>query len=379
AMRIPAIRAANSRIVLAHLADGHPATRAQLAKATSLTPQALGPILKGLVDDGLVLARNSARSGSGRPPVEYVMDPRGSLSVTVIYRFARFAILVSDASGLIISHREIRHKAATGPSRLLGRTFTHLDRMLDEGGLEVERITEVTFAVEGRVDEDRLIIHETTSWRQHDVDLAEYIRGRLPERSTLKLTDSNRAMAAAALRAVEVNPADLVLVLCIMYDTYIYLSADGSLMSSRSGKSGMLAHWPVDGNNRRCTCGRRGCLRTVSSGQAVVDNYEELTGKRLAAGIDVVNRVSIGDADAIEAVARSTDELSRALAPLLEMFDPDRLIVTGAVGGPESRGSHQLVAAIRQNLNATQRALQIDVVQPEVAKVPMAALLLRHP
>lgn len=378
-MRAPAVRAANSRMVLDQLADGHAATRAELAIATSLTPQALGPILESMVRDGLVLTRRSVRPGPGRPPVEYLVNSNGSLSIIVIYRFANFVILVSNAVGEVVLHREGRHRAAKGPARLLRRTFTQLRRMLDEADLEFDRITDVTFAVEGRVDEDRLVIHETTSWEQRNVDLTDLVDGRFPDQAVVRLTDSDRAMAAAALRNVEVDPADLVVVLSIMYDTHLYLATGQVLLSSRSGRTGLLAHWPVEGNDRVCRCGRTGCLGTVSSGRAVVDNYEELTGERLAAAVDVIDRVPKGDAAAVEAVRRSIEQLGQALAPLLEMLDPDRLIITGAVGGPQSRGSRQLVAAIRRHLADAQESLRIDVIQPEVASSTMASLLMRAP
>ena len=66
-MRATGVRGANKELVLAELHDGASFTRSELANRTSLTPQALGPILAELVEEGLVEVTTAARSGPGRP------------------------------------------------------------------------------------------------------------------------------------------------------------------------------------------------------------------------------------------------------------------------------------------------------------------------
>jgi predicted NBD/HSP70 family sugar kinase len=157
------------------------------------------------------------------------------------------------------------------------------------------------------------------------------------------------------------------------HDAHLYVASGGTLVTGRSGRTGDLAHLPVPGNDRRCDCGKSGCLRTVSSGHAVVTAYEELTGERLPAAVDVIERVASRDPHAITAVRRSVDWLAVALAPLLGVLAPDRILLTGAVGAADSGGVAYLTEAIREAVERPD--LPIEVVHPGFSTVDLTRAL----
>ncbi len=363
-MRPTAIRAANAELVLSHLADGAAATRAELAGQTSLTSQALGPILADLVDAGLVIEEPSQRVGPGRPPAAYRLDPQGALSIEVLIRFSDVVIVGVDALGTTFDITRLRHRHSPTPTRLAKRICSSIEKILAEADVSDRACVELVVTIDGVVDNDRQIVLECVAWSATSVDLSASLRKLLPRLTSIEVMSHDRMLALWALGRIKPQPTDLVAIVTISHQTHLQLAAGESLVSNRLGSTGSLAHYPVVGNDRICECGRTGCFGTVSSGDAVVRDYEELTGERLPAAVDVIGRVRHHDPDAIEAVRRSISWLGVALDALFEVHRPDRLVISGAVGSQDRGGSRQLAEMVRAELRDDRGDLPIDIVQP---------------
>ncbi|MEP6494682.1 MAG: ROK family protein [bacterium] len=85
---------------------------------------------------------------------------------------------------------------------------------------------------------------------------------------------------------------------------------------------------------RSCYCGKRGCIETFLSGPAFEREFAERTGTSLASTAIVdaaANGDSNGDANAIEAISRYCDRLARALASVINVLDPDVIVLGGGM------------------------------------------------
>jgi fructokinase len=76
-----------------------------------------------------------------------------------------------------------------------------------------------------------------------------------------------------------------------------------------------------------CYCGRAGCIETYLSGPGLMRDYEQATGKRLSSE----EIVSLGD----EALARYEARLARALASVINVLDPDVIVLGGGMSNVE--------------------------------------------
>jgi fructokinase len=72
-----------------------------------------------------------------------------------------------------------------------------------------------------------------------------------------------------------------------------------------------------------CYCGRQGCIETYLSGPGLSRDYEQATGRRLAAE----EIVSLGN----EVLARYEERLARALASVINVLDPDVIVLGGGM------------------------------------------------
>ena len=105
------------------------------------------------------------------------------------------------------------------------------------------------------------------------------------------------------------------------------------------GKNGILGEWghnPLpwrelhDGDEKRCGCGRYGCIETYLNGLALTHDYKSITGQELDA--EAIARVAgAGNANAIEAIERYSNRLAKALASVVNLLDPDVIVLGGGL------------------------------------------------
>lgn len=79
-----------------------------------------------------------------------------------------------------------------------------------------------------------------------------------------------------------------------------------------------------------CYCGRRGCVEVFLSGPGFEQEYERVNGVRLASR-DIVAASARGDAAAVHALARYHDRLARGLAMIIDVLDPDVVVLGGGM------------------------------------------------
>jgi fructokinase len=79
-----------------------------------------------------------------------------------------------------------------------------------------------------------------------------------------------------------------------------------------------------------CYCGRRGCVETFLSGPALERDYARHAG-RPASGRDIVRAAAEEDPIAVSALARYHDRLARGLASVINVLDPDVIVLGGGM------------------------------------------------
>jgi fructokinase len=79
-----------------------------------------------------------------------------------------------------------------------------------------------------------------------------------------------------------------------------------------------------------CYCGRSGCIETFLSGSGLARDYEAAGGVMLTA-FDIARRAAGGEPLALAVVARYEDRMARALANIINVIDPDVIVLGGGL------------------------------------------------
>ena len=79
-----------------------------------------------------------------------------------------------------------------------------------------------------------------------------------------------------------------------------------------------------------CYCGKRGCVETFLSGPAFERDYALLSGERRSSP-EIVRAAATGEPHAVTALERYHDRLARALAAVINLLDPDVIVLGGGI------------------------------------------------
>lgn len=119
---------------------------------------------------------------------------------------------------------------------------------------------------------------------------------------------------------------------------------DGKLSYGKSGFSGEIGHFPMLDNNHICQCGKTGCLETGASGSAahriVMQKLSEGRASILSDTLkknghisidDIIRAVNEEDVLAIEVIEEIGRTLGRAIAGLINLFNPELVVIGGKI------------------------------------------------
>lgn len=111
---------------------------------------------------------------------------------------------------------------------------------------------------------------------------------------------------------------------------------DGAVLSGANGVAGEWGHNKLPGPSAElaaappCWCGRQGCLETWLSGGALAEDHRCHTGAILPT-VDIAARAAGGDKAAAATLSRYADRLGRACASVVNLLDPDVIVLGGGV------------------------------------------------
>lgn len=114
----------------------------------------------------------------------------------------------------------------------------------------------------------------------------------------------------------------------------------GKIWKGSNAVAGEWGHNPLPASRRDelpgpdCYCGRRGCIETFLSGPGLSLDYEGLTGRKLEPAV-ITNLAARGEPEAEEALARYEDRMARGLASVINLLDPDVIVLGGGLSNLE--------------------------------------------
>ncbi|CAO4151107.1 Fructokinase [Methylorubrum aminovorans] len=158
----------------------------------------------------------------------------------------------------------------------------------------------------------------------------------------------NDANCLAVSEAVDGAGAGEAVVWAIILGTGVGsgIALQGQALTGRNAIAGEWGHnplpWPRDDERPgpACYCGRHGCLETWLSGPGLSADFFRSTGESRS-GEEIVARAEGGDAAALAAMARHRDRLGRGIAHVVNILDPDVIVLGGGLSQVEG-----LVAAL---------------------------------
>lgn len=334
------LRTRNRARVLRQVVVAGETTRADLAAQCHLSTATVTNVVGDLLREGLIEERGSLPSDGGRPIGQIGVHAPGAY------------FLGADVG---------EHGVAV---ELFDLSFERLDREFREGRTRESTPTEIGEALQDAVSairarhpeqEPRLvglglglpgIVEDTTgSHGGHDVVLYAQSLGWPPvpvdellRADGLEVFADNGAktLATAEIWFGAARDVDHAIVALLGRGIGLGVVSNGELMRGLASSAGEWGHTKVSVGGPRCRCGAHGCLEAYVGADAILRRWRDSGGEPPGSGwralTALVASADAGDSAAIRVLDETVEILALALGNLVNLTNPERVIVGGWVG-----------------------------------------------
>jgi predicted NBD/HSP70 family sugar kinase len=332
------VRRSNLGLVLRHLRDAGPRSRARIAQDTGLNKATVSSLVAELADRRLITTGDVDRAGSvGRPGLIVHLDGRGVCGIGVELNVDYAAILVLDLRGeVLFEHRVALDVPELGPDRTLDEMVRLVQEGLEAAATRGAVPVGLTVAVPGLVRSVDGVVGYAPNLGWHDVPLLDGLRARVDLDGPIRVeNDANLSAIAEWAMGPEARTPDLV-----------YLTGevgvgggvivDGRLLRGAGGLSGEVGHTALGDPALVCGCGRHGCWETVVGLSALLraaadpDDPVHDHGRDLETRLaEIAARAEAGDRRTLDALHRVGTGLGTGAAVLINLFNPEVVLLGG--------------------------------------------------
>ncbi len=317
-------------------------SRVELAQRLFLTRAAVTPIVNDLIQTGLIHETRSRTASSGRPPILLEINATRGMVAGIDMGASHLTILIANFAAQVLAENEIPFNIADGPRDCIQKADETLRSLLAGLGLGLSNLAAIGLGVPGPTVAKAGMVLAPPIMPGWD---------RFPIRDTLEklwgcpVSLNNDAelgvlgeWAYGAGRG-EQNLAYIKVGTGIGAGLFI----EGQIYRGATGSAGEIGHMTIDENGPLCTCGNRGCLEAMAGGRAIMAKAHEAIklNKRTELSdhpdpdnitvMDVAKAAARGDLVAQEILAEAGNQLGIALTSLVNLFNPNIVIVGGGV------------------------------------------------
>ena len=229
----------------------------------------------------------------------------------------------------------------------------------------------------GTLDSKSKKLRGCNSQHLNGKSLDQDLRALLNVPVTLENDANCFALAEAHLGSAQCADSDTSVVFGVIMGTGVGggLVVNGELISGVHGIAGEWGHNHLDDSGGLCYCGKVGCVETVISGPAIEKHYFEQSDIKLSLN-QIFKLSENGDTHARNTIERLCHFFGKGIAGIVNIIDPDVIVIGGGVGNVDSLYSSGLTEVSKHIFAPTLKTRIIKPALGDSAGVFGAALLV---
>ncbi len=311
-----------------------------LSKETGYSIPTITKLIGELLEEGIVHDFGKIGTVGGRRPSIYGINPSAFyyLGVEVKRRAINIGLQSADNKNVKISEN-IEYRLEN-KRESLDRLCRIINEFIDRSKVARKKIVGACINLTGRINSREGFSYSFFYFEEKP--LSAIIESEIKVKTYIE--NDSRAMTFGEYNCGVVKDEQEVLMINISWGLGMGIICKGQLYYGKSGYSGDFGHSPVFDNDIICQCGKKGCLETEVSGQALERKIKEklhagatsvLTRMRDIDSItvdDIIQAVTEHeDMLAIEVIEEMGEKLGRYLAMLVNIFNPELVIIGGTL------------------------------------------------
>ncbi len=325
------------RNIIAFMAINGECTLSELTKELHISVPTMTKLVQELVDENIVMNLGKEETPGGRRPNVFGLASSAIYFAGVSVGRDNMYFLITDLQNNIIKEDMISFDLQDRP-QCMEHIVSNIENFIENCGIDRGKILGLGVCMTGRVNPDtgRSYKYFTTS----ENSLRDILEERIGIRVLLE--NDTRARCYAEYTCGKSKDESNVLYLHMGRGVAIGIVVDGKLYYGKSGFAGEFGHIPFFDNEIICSCGKKGCLETEVSGIAIEQKMQHLiesgvntilkekyANKETIHIDDIIAAAKNDDNLSIELIEEAGEKVGKAVAFLINTFNPETVIVGG--------------------------------------------------
>ena len=344
---------AHKKQILKAIYFNGPLSNSELGKIVKLSTPKINSLLVELIEDNLVEELGRGDSSGGRRPNIYGLVEDGFFVVGISINVNRTIISIFNSKNEEVSGPHYFPIKMQSDISIFKKVNDELENVLKESKIPLEKIIVAGIELPGLINQKQ----GTNKTYFPEIDnLFEELK--LIFGIPVFFDHDSKVRAFAEQHFGFAKNKKHVLMLQADWGLGLGIIIDGKLYAGKSGFSGEFGHLPIAENGVLCNCGKQGCLETIVSANAIArkaqneirNGNSSLIEKLVDSDLEkiditvVIQAANSGDQYAISLLAEAGKWLGRGIAYLLQIFNPELIII----GGHVAKAQEFITAPIKQ-------------------------------
>jgi len=355
--------------IISHFINAGNDTIAELAKELDLSVPTVTKFIGELMDQGLIAEFGKINTAGGRHPSLYGLKPTSAYFVGVDMSRHHLNIALMDFTGRIVDNQMGISYTYENKPESFDQLCEHIQKFIDKTGELKQKIYNINLNISGRVNPESGYSYSSFYFSENPI--SETLTKKL--NYNVGIDNDTRSMAYGEyMRGVVESEKDVIFV-NVGWGLGIGIIIDGKPYYGKSGFSGEFGHFPIFENEILCHCGKKGCLETEASGVAIHRIVTERILKGESTSLteqvkdiskltltQIINATIMEDPLCIEIVEEVGYKLGKYIAGLINIFNPELVIIGGQVADTEGFIMLPIRSSIKKySLNLVNKDTQI--------------------
>ena len=326
------------RNIIAYMAINGESTLSELTRELHISVPTMTKLVQELVDDSIVNDLGKVETPGGRRPNVFGLANSAIYFAGINVARDHMVYVITDLqNNIILEHTDNSFELVDRP-QCLERICQNIENFIATSGVDREKILGVGVSIVGRVNPEtgRSYKYFTSS----EESLTDIISARIGIR--VMLENDTRARCYAEYTTGKAKNESNVIYLHMGRGVAIGIVIDGKLYYGKNGFAGEFGHIPFFDNEIICACGKKGCLETEVSGIALENKIVALIERGVNTHLremydrgesihinDIIAAARNDDNLAIELIEEAGEKVGKAVAFLINTFNPETVIVGG--------------------------------------------------
>lgn len=330
---------------------------ADMSKVLNSSIPTVTKMVGELINEGYLVDMGKIDTSGGRRPSIYGLCSSAGYFVGVDVTRHGLSIAVSDFKGQIVDFIKTNDITLTNTEESFKNVCRFLESFIARTEIDPEAILAYGISLSGRVN-----CHTGDSFSYYLKDEGN-IRSLMEKEfgKPVYVENNSKAMTYGEYLCGHQENRKNMLFLNVSWGLGMGMILDGKLTFGKSGFTGEIGHFPILDNNQICQCGKIGCLETGASGSAL----HRIITEKLHAGRssmlsekfgrkgqitldDIMGAIKEEDILAIETVEQIGLTLGRATAGLINLFNPELVVIGGQLSSAAEYLRLPIITAIQK-------------------------------